>query len=355
MMELATSGALLQELNTDASPERPKAILAGTLMVVRSTPLTTSESSSPTRSVPNVPASLRDTRTMVLVIFGVLLLSLSTAKFLERLRMIHAGIPTVVRSAKLKSSSGSASSLERSLRSPTDTKTTVARSGAPLQILSTVKSLERPKTETCWYPFGGEEHTTDDFKLIKSHKFSEECHGKAQGHQEEGGKLWCAVANTDWGAIPGKAKDGECWYPYAGEEHSTSDFRYVCSGKPEDHEGSSSSSESSDSSCSSSSSSSSEESEKEEEPEEEEEEEEVEEVEEEEEGEDSEDEENEKDDDHDKRGAALRALMGIVGRPVAIKGCNGKYLRNVHHPLLCFDANKIGLWEQFMILPLDNG
>jgi hypothetical protein len=47
--------------------------------------------------------------------------------------------------------------------------------------------------------------------------------------------------------------------------------------------------------------------------------------------------------------------MRIVGRPVAIKGHIGKYLRAVKHPKLCFDADKVGPWEQFVIFPLDNG
>jgi len=41
--------------------------------------------------------------------------------------------------------------------------------------------------------------------------------------------LWCAVANTEWGKIPGKAKEGTCWFPYGGEEKTTTDFQYVLS------------------------------------------------------------------------------------------------------------------------------
>ena len=49
----------------------------------------------------------------------------------------------------------------------------------------------------------------------------------AIGHQNDGaGDLWCAVAHTEWGHIPGKAKGGDCWFPYGGKEHSTRDFHY---------------------------------------------------------------------------------------------------------------------------------
>ena len=46
------------------------------------------------------------------------------------------------------------------------------------------------------------------------------------------GDLWVAVANTEWGRIPGKAKDGICWYGYGGEEHETDDFYVVVHTSP---------------------------------------------------------------------------------------------------------------------------
>lgn len=82
--------------------------------------------------------------------------------------------------------------------------------------------------ENCWYSYGGEEKDTTDFTLVKDGGLSKDQTGAAHGMQLDGcGKLWCAVANTEWGRIPGKAKDGQCWYPYGGEEHETDDFDYV--------------------------------------------------------------------------------------------------------------------------------
>lgn len=52
------------------------------------------------------------------------------------------------------------------------------------------------------------------------------------GNQHDAGDLWVAVANTEWGTIPGKAKDGNCWYSYGGEEHITQDFVWVTSDCP---------------------------------------------------------------------------------------------------------------------------
>jgi hypothetical protein len=47
------------------------------------------------------------------------------------------------------------------------------------------------------------------------------------------GDFYCAVANTEWGKIPGKAKDGTCWFYYGGEAKSTTDFQYVGLKKPD--------------------------------------------------------------------------------------------------------------------------
>lgn len=42
------------------------------------------------------------------------------------------------------------------------------------------------------------------------------------GTQTDGaGKLWSAVAHTQWGDIPGKAVGGTCWFSFEGKEHST--------------------------------------------------------------------------------------------------------------------------------------
>jgi hypothetical protein len=42
---------------------------------------------------------------------------------------------------------------------------------------------------------------------------------------------YCAVANTAFGLIPGKAKEGIMWYGWKGKERSTKDFDYVVESK----------------------------------------------------------------------------------------------------------------------------
>jgi len=48
------------------------------------------------------------------------------------------------------------------------------------------------------------------------------------GHQNDGaGQVSCAIAHTAQGDIPGKAKDGNCWYAYGGKEISTTNFSWL--------------------------------------------------------------------------------------------------------------------------------
>jgi len=88
----------------------------------------------------------------------------------------------------------------------------------------------------CWYPYGGAEHTTSDFSYLKLHNKGLEKNSNGTpphnavgaGHQNDGaGTLWCAIAHTDHGDIPAKAIGNNCWYPYGGAEHTTSNFSWV--------------------------------------------------------------------------------------------------------------------------------
>ncbi len=90
--------------------------------------------------------------------------------------------------------------------------------------------------DSCWYPYGGEEHLTSDFQmvtsdnpLIKVRNNGSQPDGALRcGFQIDGtGDLYAAIAITEWGEIPGKAKDDTCWYSYGGEEHFTSDFFWI--------------------------------------------------------------------------------------------------------------------------------
>jgi hypothetical protein len=46
-------------------------------------------------------------------------------------------------------------------------------------------------------------------------------------YQTDFGDIWCAVALTEHGNIPGKASGNTCWYPYGGKEHSTNHFKFI--------------------------------------------------------------------------------------------------------------------------------
>lgn len=88
----------------------------------------------------------------------------------------------------------------------------------------------KAKDGNCWYPYGHKERETKSFFLVKGFLLPKGVIPKVAAHgiQIDGsGKYWCAVANTQWGTIPGKAKNGNCWYSYGGKEHTTNDFRYV--------------------------------------------------------------------------------------------------------------------------------
>jgi len=95
----------------------------------------------------------------------------------------------------------------------------------------------KAKDGTCWYPYGGGEHTTSNFSWIVVPGYRlERAHGNhvphgavSAGFQNDGaGALFLAVSQGPHGSIPGKAKSGTCWYPYGGKEHSTNNFMYVC-------------------------------------------------------------------------------------------------------------------------------
>ena len=92
------------------------------------------------------------------------------------------------------------------------------------------------KDGTCWYPYNNTEHrTSHEFayvtsirptKLVKS--YTPPPLAILSGYQNDGaGYFYAAVADTDSGTIPGKARNGVCWYPYGGGEHKTINFSYV--------------------------------------------------------------------------------------------------------------------------------
>jgi len=93
----------------------------------------------------------------------------------------------------------------------------------------------KAKGNTAWFPYGDKEHTTNNFSWLKvpghhleANKGAPPANAISAGHQNDGtGTLWVAIANTQWGTIPAKAKGNTAWFPYAEKEHITSSFSWV--------------------------------------------------------------------------------------------------------------------------------
>jgi len=95
----------------------------------------------------------------------------------------------------------------------------------------------KAKDNNCWYPYGGNEVNTNDFSYVVSVDYelvksaNTPTTAIAAGNQtgEDGlGKLWIAVAHTDFGDIPGKAMGSTCWWSFNGGEYTTQEFSWVC-------------------------------------------------------------------------------------------------------------------------------
>jgi len=80
-----------------------------------------------------------------------------------------------------------------------------------------------------YYTYGGKEHQCSDYKVIKQQKLSPSPEGRPHARQADGNEVWCAIADTKYGWIPGKAtRNGDCYYPIGGKEHHTRvNFMYV--------------------------------------------------------------------------------------------------------------------------------
>ena len=94
------------------------------------------------------------------------------------------------------------------------------------------------KGGTCWIPYGGKEQIGNNFELILGTDAAPIMlvpnaggvapPGTVAGVQYDGaGQLFAAVADTQWGAIPGKAQGNTCWFPYGGKEQTTSKFSWI--------------------------------------------------------------------------------------------------------------------------------
>eukprot|EP00300_Choanocystis_sp_HF-7_P033810 c46241_g1_i1.p1 GENE.c46241_g1_i1~~c46241_g1_i1.p1 ORF type:complete len:138 (-),score=18.80 c46241_g1_i1:17-430(-) len=78
----------------------------------------------------------------------------------------------------------------------------------------------KAKDGTCWYAYGGKEFNTTSFSIVTDQYLVSSPDSPAHAFQTDGaGSHWCAIAFTEYGNIPGKANAGGCWYSYGGKEY----------------------------------------------------------------------------------------------------------------------------------------
>ena len=89
---------------------------------------------------------------------------------------------------------------------------------------------------TCFFGYGGKEHSTKDFSWVCSYHHQLKSNPSATERQhclcvgnvrDAAGQLWVVVAHTKRGDIPGKGRDGECWFTIDGKEERTQEFSYL--------------------------------------------------------------------------------------------------------------------------------
>jgi len=96
----------------------------------------------------------------------------------------------------------------------------------------------RHRGDMCWYPYGGQEHECDDFEWISSNgqgvmirptrgEGEDPPEGALRIGVQDDDEYYVVIAHTEDGDIPGKSKDGICWYPFGGEERNADEFSYV--------------------------------------------------------------------------------------------------------------------------------
>lgn len=85
----------------------------------------------------------------------------------------------------------------------------------------------KPTKEQLCTPKNPKKKMTEEKPKKKKH-----AEPKPQG-RDKNGLYWCCVCNTDNGKIPGKCNEdmSEAWYPYGGDEHSTDDFTVIKSNR----------------------------------------------------------------------------------------------------------------------------
>lgn len=83
--------------------------------------------------------------------------------------------------------------------------------------------------QACYYAWYQEESSTE-YILIYSDVTSTEMEGKAQGFQTLFGDIYSVLIETEFGLLPAKGMNGECWWSWNGVSYRTTDtskFKYI--------------------------------------------------------------------------------------------------------------------------------
>ena len=95
------------------------------------------------------------------------------------------------------------------------------------------------KEGKCWFTFEGTAKSTESFDRIVGtetdpirfipFKENVEPPSTAIAGNEKGQStpIYAAIADTEWGLIPGKAQGNTCWYHYGGQERTTKNFFWL--------------------------------------------------------------------------------------------------------------------------------
>ena len=95
------------------------------------------------------------------------------------------------------------------------------------------------KEGKCWFTYDGKEHSTESFdrilgtptepiRLLSSKETGEPPSTAIAGTQKGQPKpIYAAVADTEWGLIPGKAQGNTCWFAYGGQERTSDSFFWI--------------------------------------------------------------------------------------------------------------------------------
>jgi hypothetical protein len=72
----------------------------------------------------------------------------------------------------------------------------------------------RDSESVCYFVYRSTCGNTTDYTIVKGAVFSDDSNDVLPLGEEDGDEYFCAVASTPYGRLPGKAKDGTFYYAY---------------------------------------------------------------------------------------------------------------------------------------------